>query len=492
MNALLIYPEIPDTFWSFKHALRLIRKKASSPPLGLLTVAGMLPDDWELRLLDLNVVTLTDADLAWADCALVSGMIVQRDSARRVIARCKRAGLTVIAGGPLFTCEQELFDEVDHFVLNEAEVTLAPFLEDFARGEAKRVYSSSEFADLLETPPPRWDLVNPHDYASRSIQYSRGCPHNCDFCNVTQLFGRRWRTKSAEQIVAELDGLYDIGWRGTVTLVDDNLIGNRKRLREELLPALIQWRRGKQGMTFSTQVTIDLADDEDLMRMMVRAGFDAVFVGIETLDEANLTECGKKQNTNRNMLEDVKRIQRAGMQVQGGFIVGFDNDTPSVFQRMRDFIQTSGIATAMVGVLQAPVGTDLYERLLREGRINNLVSGDNVDGTTNILPAMGLESLQEGYRSLLRDIYSPRSYYRRLRTFLREYRPPRTTARLQGWHISAFFRSIYFLSIVGEERFRYPGLLLWTVFNRPRSFPIAVVLAISGYHFRKRCEGLAV
>lgn len=492
MNALLIYPEIPDTFWSFKHALRLIRKKASSPPLGLLTVAGMLPDDWSLRLLDLNVAALTDADLAWADCALLSGMIVQRDSALRVIDRCKDAGLTVIAGGPLFTCEHELFDRVDHFVLNEAEVTLPPFLADFERGEAERMYSSTEFADLRETPPPRWDLVNPHDYASRSIQYSRGCPHNCDFCNVTQLFGRRWRTKTPHQIVAELDGLYDIGWRGTVTLVDDNLIGNRKRLRTELLPALIEWRRGKWGMTFSTQVTIDLADDQDLMDMMVRAGFDAVFVGIETLDDANLAECGKSQNTNRDMLEDVKRIQRAGLQVQGGFIVGFDHDTPSVFQRMRDFIQNSGIATAMVGMLQAPVGTGLYERLAREGRINKLVSGDNVDGTTNILPSMGLDSLQEGYTELLRDIYSPGSYYKRLRTFLREYRPPRTKARLRGWHISAFFRSIYFLGVVGKERFRYPSLLLWTIFNRPRAFPTAVVLAISGYHFRKRCEGLAV
>jgi radical SAM superfamily enzyme YgiQ (UPF0313 family) len=491
VNALLIYPEIPDTFWSFKHALRLIRKKASSPPLGLLTVAGMLPDDWSLRLVDLNVSALTEADLTWADCALVSGMIVQRDSARRVVARCKGAGLTVIAGGPLFTCEHELFQEVDHFVLNEAEVTLPGFLSDFARGRARRVYSSGEFADLTSTPPPRWDLVDPNDYASRSIQYSRGCPHNCDFCNVTQLFGRRWRAKSAEQIVAELDGLYAIGWRGTVTLVDDNLIGSRKRLRTELLPALIDWRRGKWGMTFSTQVTIDLADDPELMDLMVRAGFEAVFIGIETLDEVNLSECGKNQNANRDMLEDVKRIQRAGLQVQGGFIVGFDHDTPSVFQRMRDFIQKSGIATAMVGMLQAPVGTSLYQRLAAQGRINDLVSGDNADGTTNILPSMGLDSLQEGYAALLRDIYSPRSYYRRLRTFLREYRPPRTKARLRGWHISAFFRSIYFLGIVGQERFRYPGLLLWTIFNRPRAFPTAVVLAISGYHFRKRCEGLA-
>ncbi len=492
MNALLIYPEFPDTFWSFKYALKLIRKKAASPPLGLLTVAAMLPSDWNMRLVDLNAATLTEDDLAWADCALVSGMTVQRDFARRAISRCKAAGLTVVAGGPLFTAEHEEFDEVDHFVLNEAEITLSPFLADFKEGRAKPVYSSDEFADLRETPTPLWSLVDPDDYSSRNIQYSRGCPHNCDFCSVTELFGRRWRTKSPEQVVAELESLYELGWRGTVGFVDDNLIGNRKRLRTELLPALIEWRKGKSGMTFSTQTTIDLADDPELMGLMVSAGFDTVFVGIETLDEVALAECGKKQNRNRDLLEDVKRIQRAGLQVQGGFIVGFDNDTPSVFQRLTEFIQKSGIATAMVGMLQAPVGTDLYKRLKHEGRISDAMTGDNVDGTTNIVPSMGLDSLRDGYRRLLRDIYAPRNYYPRIKTFLREYRPPRTTARLRGWHILAFVRSLYYLGVVGEERFRYPGLLLWTIVKRPRAFPTAVVLAISGYHFRKRCDLLPV
>jgi radical SAM superfamily enzyme YgiQ (UPF0313 family) len=398
VNALLIYPQFPDTFWGFKHSLRVIRKKASSPPLGLLTVAGMLPEDWKVLLIDLSIAQLTDDDLAWADCAMVSAMIVQRESAKKVIARCKASGVTVIAGGPLFASEHDDFDDVDHFVLGEAEVSLPKFLDDFVRGTAKRIYEPCEWADLADTPIPRWDLVHPKHYASRNVQYSRGCPHDCDFCSVTELFGHIPRTKSAEQIIAELDSLYDIGWRGTVGFIDDNLMGNRKKLVKELLPALIEWRRDKQGMTFSTQITMKLADDPELMNLMVRAGFSTVFVGIESIDDASLAECNKKQNEHRDLLSDVKRIQRAGMQVQGGFIVGFDHDTPGVFDRMAKFIEKSGIALAMVGTLQAPAGTRLFERLSSEGRIRPDSSGDNTDGRTNIIPSMGVEALEHVLR----------------------------------------------------------------------------------------------
>ena len=484
MNALLIYPHFPDTFWGFKHSLKVIRKKASSPPLGLLTVAGMLPDDWKLLLVDLNVSELDDSDLEWAQVALVSAMVLQRDSARETIARCKEKGVTVIAGGPLFSSEHDDFDDVDHFVLGEAETTLPGFLDDFARGKAKRVYESSDWSDLSETPVPRWDLVRPRHYSSRNIQYSRGCPHDCDFCSVTQLFGNRPRTKSAEQVLAELDSLYELDWRGTVGFVDDNLMGNRKRLVEDLLPALVTWREDKWGVTFSTQITMKLADDPELMDLMVRAGFDTVFIGIESIDEGSLIECNKRQNENRDMLEDIRRIQHAGMQVQGGFIVGFDHDTPTVFERMTAFIQKSGIATAMVGTLQAPAGTRLFERLRNEGRIRKSMTGDNTNGTTNIVPAMGVEPLERGYRDMMAKLYEPRNYYARLRTFLREYRPRQKRSRLRGWHILAFLRSLYYLGIVGKERFRYQGLLLWTLFRNPRAFPTAIVLAISGYHLR--------
>ncbi len=488
MNVLLLYPEFPDTFWGFKHALKFIRKRAASPPLGLLTVAAMLPGEWAKRLVDLNVRRLKDKDLAWADYAFVSGMTVQRESAHRIIARCKEAGVKVVAGGPLFTIEPELFEEVDHLVLNEAEVTLPAFLADLEQGCAKRTYTSSEFADIQTSPGPLWALADLKRYASMSIQFSRGCPFHCEFCNVTALFGHRPRTKTGEQVAAELDSLYDQGWRDGVFFVDDNLIGSKRHLKTELLPALIEWRRGKVGMTFNAEVSINLADDEQLMAMMVEAGFEKVFIGIETPDEGSLSECSKVQNQNRDLVKDVKRIQRAGLEVQGGFIVGFDNDTPSIFQRQIDFIQKSGIVTAMVGLLQAPPGTGLYERLKRQGRLLGRSSGDNVDGTTNIVPKMSIEALREGYKSILRHIYSPEHYYQRVRTFLQEYKPAKTDAPRRFGDILTFFRSTFHLGIIGRERVQYWKLLLWTRFRRPELLPLAITLAVYGYHFRKICK----
>jgi radical SAM superfamily enzyme YgiQ (UPF0313 family) len=488
MKILLIYPEFPDTFWSFKHALKFIRKKASAPPLGLLTVAAMLPAEWEKRLVDVNVRKLTDADIAWADYAFVSGMVVQRESAHEIIARCKAAGLPVIAGGPLFTSEHEQFTQVDHFVLNEAEITLPPFLADLEAGCARRVYATTEFPDIRQTPVPLWELADLSQYASMSIQYSRGCPFNCDFCNITTLLGHRPRIKTPQQIIAELDGLYRLGWRAAVFFVDDNFIGNKRSLKTELLPALIEWQKGKQGIPFNTEVSINLADDEPLMQMMANAGFDTVFIGIETPDDESLGECSKKQNLHRDLVADVKKIQRAGLQVQGGFIVGFDSDGPSIFRRQIEFIQNSGVVTAMVGLLQAPMGTRLYERMKREGRLTDEMSGDNVDGTTNIIPRMSLGALRDGYRSILSHIYSPEHYYQRVKTFLREYKPPKIKARLDREYILAFFRSVYRLGIVGKERAQYWRLIGWTLFRRPRLFPLAVSLAIYGHHFRKVCE----
>ena len=467
MKVLLIYPEFPDTFWSFKHALKFIRKQASSPPLGLLTVAAMLPSSWEKRLVDLNVHKLTDDDLTWADIGFISAMTAQRKSTQLVIARCKALELKVVAGGPLFTTEYDQFDMVDHFILNEGELTLPPFLRDFEQGTAKRIYSSHDFPDVHQTPAPLWELVDLKRYATMAIQYSRGCPFDCEFCNITALLGHRPRVKTAEQIIRELDGLYQLGWRGNIFFVDDNLIGNKKHLKNELLPALIEWRKDKVGLGCSTEVSINLADDDELMKLMYEAGFDTVFVGVETPDEDGLTECNKKQNQHRDLIVDIKRIQRHGMQVQGGFILGFDSDTPSIFQRQIEFIQKSGIVTAMVGLLQAPIGTRLYDRLKKEGRLLGIMSGDNVDGTTNIIPRMNLEVLHKGYKTVINTLYAPKNYYARVKTFLKEFKAPRIRVAMDFEYILAFLRSIIRLGILDRERIYYWKLFFWTLLRRP-------------------------
>jgi len=492
MNVLLLYPEFPDTFWSFKHALKFIRKKASLPPLGLLTVAAMLPASWKKRLVDVTMCKLRDKDLAWADLVFVSGMIAQRDSAQKLIARCRAAGKTIVAGGPLFITEHEQFPEVDHFVLNEAEVTLPEFLRDFQRGAARRVYSSLEFPDIRQTPSPLWELADIKRYASMSVQYSRGCPFDCEFCNITAMFGHRPRTKTTAQVIAELDSLWRLGWRDAVFFVDDNFIGNKRALKEELLPALIQWQKDKRGIPFFTEASINLADDEDLMRLMVAAGFNQVFVGIETPEEAGLAECNKRQNQKRDLVADVKRIQRAGLEVQGGFIVGFDSDTPTIFARQIEFIQQSGIVTAMVGLLQAIPGTKLHQRLNVQGRLIGDTTGNNVDGTTNFIPRMNRETLRDGYKRVMEHLYAPGPYYQRVRTFLREYQRPRISRALNWESFRAFLHANVRLGIFGRERFHYWGLLLWTFLRRPSHLPLAVTLSIYGHHFRKTCAVLGL
>jgi len=489
MNALLLYPEFPDTFWSFKHAVKFIGRKAALPPLGLLTVAAMLPEEWNLRLVDMNVSKLTEDYLAWADCAFMSAMVVQRSSAKELIARCNAAKVPVIAGGPLFTEESEQFSDVDHLVLGEAEEILPRFLADFMAGSAGHIYRASGFPDVRTTPIPRWDLLEMRQYVAMAVQFSRGCPYDCEFCDITVLFGRRPRVKTPEQMIAELDALWRAGWRKGIFFVDDNFIGNRPYLKEVFLPALIEWRHST-GRTnyFFTEATLNLADDEALVRQMVAAGFNWVFVGIETPEHEGLVECNKLQNTRRDLLQSVRILQNAGLEVQAGFIVGFDSDTPSIFKRQLQFIQKSGIVTAMVGVLQAFPGTRLYRRMQAEGRLKDVVSGDNVDGTTNIVPSMSLEVLRAGHRWLVNRIYDPKHYYHRVRTLLREYNPPRVKNAFDLQHFFALWRSFLYIGILGRERLYYWGLLIWMLFRRPRLFSIGVKHAIYGYHFRKVCN----
>jgi radical SAM superfamily enzyme YgiQ (UPF0313 family) len=487
MNILLVYPMYPDTFWSFKHALKFVSKKASFPPLGLLTVAAMLPREWNQRLVDLNVNELSDNEIRWADYVFISAMSIQSESAHRVIEQCKRLKAPIVAGGPLFTSHAEQYDFIDHLVLNEAEITLPEFLRDLRDGKPKHMYTSKEWADITTTPLPRWDLVSLKNYTSMNVQYSRGCPYDCDFCDITVLYGRRPRTKTKQQVLAELDALHNAGWNGSVFFVDDNFIGNKGKLKKDILPAIIEWNEHRKlPFYFNTEVSINLADDDTLLHLMVQAGFEAVFVGIESPNEDSLMECNKTQNRHRDMIRSVHKIQHAGMEVQGGFIVGFDNDPPAIFEQLTQFIQESGIVTAMVGLLNAPRGTKLHKRLDAEGRMLSNFTGSNTDFSINFIPQMDSGALLSGYKQIVNTIYSPKYYYERVTRFMKAYHPKKKKVfHLNSNYVIALFRSIIKLGIIGEERFYYWKLFLWSLFRKPQLFSLAILFTIYGFHFRK-------
>ncbi|HUT67916.1 MAG TPA: B12-binding domain-containing radical SAM protein [Dehalococcoidales bacterium] len=492
MKILLVYPRYPDTFWSFRHALKFLSKKASFPPLGLLTVAAMLPGEWEKKLVDMNVSVLSDEDIKWADYVFISSMVVQKGSTKEVIARCNKLNIRVVAGGPLFTTGYEEFEEVDHFVLGEAEVTLPQFLADLADGCPRHIYSSDERPDISKTPIPLWSLINMKNYSAMSLQYSRGCPFDCDFCDIIVLNGHRPRTKDKQQTVDELEALYRHGWRGSLFIVDDNFIGNRKKLKAETLPAMIEWsKKKKYPFIFFTEASINLADDEGLMELMAEAGFNRVFIGIETPNEESLVECNKLQNRNRDLAAAVKKIQNHGFEVQGGFILGFDSDPVSIFRKQINFIQQTGIVTAMVGLLNAPNGTKLYKRLKKENRLLKDMSGDNTDFSINFIPRMKYETLVTGYKNVLDTIYSPRHYYERVVTFLKEYKPRKTAgiSQLRFSHITSFIKALWFLGVWNKGRRYFWRLLILTLLKRPRHFALSIGLSVSGFHFRKVVEG---
>ncbi len=490
LKVLLVSAATPDTFWSFKHVLPFISKKAAFPPLGLLTVAAMLPREWHLRLVDLNVSRLSDEDIEWADYVFVSAMIVQADSARRVIERCNEKGRTVIAGGPLFTTGYERFPEAKHFVLGEAENIIPELVADMIAGTVKPLYRHDDRPDVTRTPAPRWDLISLKPYALMPVQFSRGCPFNCEFCDIIVMNGRVPRLKTPAQMIRELDGLIEAGWSGPVFIVDDNFIGNKARVKV-LLRELIAWqqRRG-YAVQFTTEASLNLADDPELLSLMVRAGFKKVFIGLETPQEDSLLECAKVQNAGRDMLAAVKTIQKAGMEVMGGFIVGFDSDQPGIFERQIRFIQEAGVVTAMVGLLMALPGTRLFSRLRSEGRLLQDATGNNMDGVLNFVPKLNREVLLEGYRSLVKRLYTPQAYYRRILTFLREYQPQGPRFKLSRADLMAFFKSLWVLGVRTRGRREYWKFLTRSLVFHRRAFPEAMTLAIIGHHFRQIASSL--
>lgn len=487
MNVLLLYPRMSDTFWSMRHALPVLGKKAIFPPLGLITIASLLPDEWDKRLVDTNVRDLTDADLEWADVVLLSAMNVQEPNARALIAQVKAAGVTLVAGGPLFTHEWELFPDVDHFVLNEAELTLPAFVADVQAGRTpERVYAEGHgFADMTTSPEPMWELADLDAYMYGIVQYTRGCPYECDFCDVTALFGRKPRVKEPHQIIDELDRILDGADVTFILFADDNLIGNKKRLKNELLPALIEWRRRRQpSVYFGTQLTINLADDEELMDLMIDAGFRQLFVGIETPDDETLQHCLKRQNRKRDMLENVARLHAKGFTMTAGFVVGFDTDTEDIFDRQISFIQDSGIVLSTVNLLKAPPGTALHERMKKEGRLLDRFSFQET--RTNFVPAMDPDTLYDGFDRVIESVYTPEAVYQRAMEFFRQYKPAQPRVGIPDpspWrYVGVVLRSLRYVGFSPRHWRYYWGLMGWALRHNRRVLDIAMNSVIMLYH----------
>jgi radical SAM superfamily enzyme YgiQ (UPF0313 family) len=487
VNALLIYPEFPDTYWSFKHALKFLGKKAAQPPLGLMTIAALLPQSWKKRLVDTNVERLKDADLAWADVALLSGMHIQKDSLVAIVERCRARGLRTVIGGPIASSLSPAELKADHIVIGEAESLIGTMARDLEQGTAKPLYQAAEKPEMSTSPLPDLSLIKINRYSTMTVQYSRGCPFNCEFCDIIEIYGRKPRTKAIAQVLAELDQLRAAGWREAVFIVDDNFIGNKVRAKE-LLKAIIAWRRQYRiNFAFSTEASLNLADDPELMQLMKEAGFTSVFLGIETPDESGLIAANKLQNTRRSLLDSIDLIQSYGMQVMGGFILGFDTDREDIFDRMVEFIQKSGIPVAMVGLLQAMPGTQLFRRLWKEGRILDAGDGDNTDDKLNFLPHMDAAKLVEGYRSVLKRIYSCDAYYERVRLYLSHIQPNEEKSKQKWLTVSnarAFATSIVRQGLFGPQRWSYWKFLLSVATRYRHCAGVAMTLLVMGYHFQ--------
>ncbi len=482
MNVLLVYPEFPDTFWSFKHALPFQGKRSAYPPLGVLTVSALLPQAWRKRLVDLNVHRLKDSELDWADVVFFSGMMVQGPSMGEQIARAKGRGLRTVVGGPIASTNDPNIAEADHVVEGEAEEVIPQLAADLERGEARRHYKAAQLPDLTRVPLPHLDLAHLRRYSAMAVQYSRGCPFTCEFCDIIEIYGRRPRTKTPEQVCAELQLVYDSGWRGPVFLVDDNFIGNKKNVKV-LLPKLVEWVRDhKFPFSLYTEASVNLAEDTELLRLMREAHFTRVFLGIETPVAESLKETTKFQNLRKDLLESVKLIQSYGIEVMAGFIVGFDNDPPDVFERQIQFIREAAIPLSMVGLLTALPNTQLWRRLKAEGRLLKESLGNNTILDLNFIPKMDPQELLAGYRRILETIYRPGEYFERAQAFLSQLGAA-ARAPIVFSDIMACLRSLWRQGLRSNYRKEYWKFVVHALHSHRQHFDKAITLAIMGHHF---------
>ena len=490
MNVLLVWPEIPLTYWGAQYSFKLLGKRAVMPPLALITVAAMFPSDWKFKLIDLNIEKLPDSDIAWADMVMLSGMIVQHESIQEILTRCQSAGVPTVLGGPDATSSPEKFDKATYLLLDEGEITIPPFLADFLNGSANRVYTANGLKpDVTNTPLPRFDLLDVHAYAHMCIQFSRGCPFACEFCDITTLYGKTPRTKLPKQVVTELQAVYDTGFRGEIFLVDDNFIGNKKNVKQ-MLPELVKWQEEHDfPFWLYTEASLNLSDDDELLDLMCKAGFHSVFIGIESPSMESLRETQKYQN-NGDLLTKVHKIQEFGIEVMAGFILGFDSDREDIFERQIEFITKARIPMAMVGALNAMPATQLWQRLKAEGRLREDFTGDNL-AIPNFQTTLPTLTLVHGYSEVLAHLYSPANFFNRLKSLITSMKGSRnkTLGRLRldgrmywGARLLPALARLWIYDELGSE---YWNFMIWVWLNHRDKWMFALTRAIAGYHFMK-------
>lgn len=504
---LMVYPKNPPTFWNFDYLVQFMEFKTVFPPLGLMTIAAMLPSDYDIKLVDLNVTDLDESDVLWADYVMLSAMIVQKTSFAETAALCKRLGKTVIAGGPYVTALHEEIKHVDHFVMGEAEMVFPEFLADLESGNLKPTYEhTGDKPDLTMTPPPRFDLVKWSDYYIVPLQFSRGCPFNCEFCDIIEMLGHVPRSKPPEQFIRELDLLYDSGFLGQVFIVDDNFIGNRKKTKELLRHIIVWQRKHEYPYQLLTEASIDMGNDDELLDLMEEAGFRFVFIGIETPDSDTLQSINKMHNVRANVLGNIRKIQRRNMEVMGGFIVGFDTDPENIIDLQMEFIQKAGIPGAMAGILTVFPNTQLYRRLEKEGRLKYTFNGDNMSPELNFVSRIPEDKLLHDYKNLIQRLYSPKNYLKRCETLIKKM--PRRymlfNMLFKTWRYKQFlgcrkayksqvrtYLSCYF-KIVFTTSYGFQTLRLWRfMFTRPFQLDLALMLALKGYHYIRLAQDIA-